>query len=102
MANSGRRGRPGGGGDHEHDRDQEYERREPEHSDRRGRDFPVFSKILGARWRGSAPPTAQAYARALVQWRQLPGAIGTTATDLGNAAGTAQPIPDGTTKKDGP
>ena len=51
---------------------------------------------------GSAPPTAQAYARALAQWRRLPGSIGTTATDLGNAAGTAKPGPEGTTKKDKP
>lgn len=73
---------------------------EREHSDRRGRDFPVIFKIRGARWRGSAPPTSQAYARALAQWRQLPGAVGTTATDLGNAAGTAKPAADRATDKD--
>lgn len=70
--------------DHENDHDHDQER-EREHSDRRGRDFPVFLKIRGARWLGSAPPTAEAYARALAQWRQLPGAIGVTAADLGGA-----------------
>jgi hypothetical protein len=65
--------------------------REREHSDRRGRDFPVFLAIRGARWLGSAPPTAEAYARALAQWRRLPGAIGVTAADLGGASGVAKP-----------
>jgi hypothetical protein len=56
-----------------------------------GRDYPVFAKFRGARWQGSAPPTAQAFARALAQWRRLPGAIGATAADLGKAAATAPP-----------
>jgi len=102
LANRGRRRGPPDGDDRELDHDREHERREHEHSDRRGKDFRVFSRILGARWVGSAPPTAQAYARALAQWRRLPGSIGTTATDLGNAAGTAKPGPEGTTKKDKP
>jgi hypothetical protein len=76
------------------DRDDDHER-EREHSNRRGRDFPVFLKIRGARWRGSEPPTAEAYARALAQWRQLPGAIGVAATDLGGTAGAAKPPGDG-------
>jgi hypothetical protein len=66
--------------------------REREHSDRRGRDLPVFLTIRGARWLGSAPPTAEAYARALAQWRRLPGAIGVTAADLGAAPGAAKPL----------
>jgi hypothetical protein len=95
MAGGGRRR---GRDDHDHDRDHERER---EHSDRRGRDFPVFLKIRGARWLGSAPPTAEAYARALAQWRQLPGAIGVTTTDLGGAADAAKPA-DGDAGKDAP
>jgi hypothetical protein len=78
MARSGRRG------DHDHDHDYDDERKR-EHSDRRDRDFPVFLRIRGARWLGSMPPSAEAYARALAQWRQLPGAIGVTTTDLGGA-----------------
>lgn len=71
--------------------DDRQREREREHSDRRGRDFPVFLKIRGARWLGSAPPTAEAYARALALWRRLPGAIGVTAADLGAAPGAAKP-----------
>lgn len=71
--------------------DDRQREREREHSDRRGRDFPVFLTIRGARWLGSAPPTAEAYARALAQWRRLPGAIGVTAADLGAAPGVAKP-----------
>jgi hypothetical protein len=56
----------------------------------------AFSKVRGARWLGSEPPTAEAYARALAQWRQLPGAIGVTAADLGGAANAAKPPGAGT------
>lgn len=107
MAGRGRRGGPRGRdeGDHQHDRDdrREHERgeREHEHSNRRGRDFPVFLKVRGARWLGSAPPTAEAYARALAQWRQLPGAIGATAADLGGAA-QAKPKGDGPDEEGAP
>jgi hypothetical protein len=64
------------------------ERREHErpHPSREGRDREVHLAIVAARWVGSVPPTAQAYASALAQWRQLPGAIITAATDLGNSA----------------
>jgi hypothetical protein len=64
------------------------ERREHEREGHReeGKDRAVHLAIIAARWAGSVPPTAQAYARALAQWRQLPGATITAATDLGNAA----------------
>src|SRR5438270_10744648 len=81
----------------------ESERPEPdgEHKepDREGRDHPVLVQIIAARWLGSEPPTAQAYARALSQWRQLPGAIGTAATDLGHVGDVPTPTdqtPSGT------
>jgi hypothetical protein len=54
----------------------------------------VHMAIIAARWKGSLPPTAQAYARALRLWRRLPGAIVTAATDLGDAADVRPP--DGT------
>jgi hypothetical protein len=54
-------------------------------------DREVHLAIIARQWLGSAPPTAQAYARALGQWRQLPGVVTTTATDLGNAADV--PVP---------
>lgn len=40
-----------------------------------GKDRAVYLEHLRTRWLGSAPPTAQAYARALNLWRQLPGAL---------------------------
>jgi hypothetical protein len=77
-------------------RDDGDDDRERERSDRRGRDFPVFLTIRGARWLGSAPPTAEAYARALAQWRRLPGAIGVTPADLGVAPGVTKPPSEAT------
>jgi hypothetical protein len=62
----------------------------------------TFLKVRGARWLGSEPPTAEAYARALAQWRQLPGAIGVTAADLGGAANAAKPLGAGTGGKEMP
>jgi hypothetical protein len=50
-----------------------------------GREREAFLEYLARRWAGSPPPTAEAYARAERQWRRLPGAIVTQATDLGNA-----------------
>jgi hypothetical protein len=84
---------------HDHKRDHE---RDSERADPRGRDFPVFLKIRGARWLGSAPPTAEAYARALAQWRQLPGAIGGATTNLSGAAGGAKQPGAGGSGKDTP
>ena len=72
-----------------------HERGEREnHSDRRGRDRSVFLKIVRARWIGSDAPTAQAYARGLAQWRQLPGSIATTTTDLTVTAAKPAPADD--------
>jgi hypothetical protein len=68
---------------------------EPVRSDPFGRDYPVFARLRGVRWQGSGPATAQAFARALAQWRRLPGAIGATAADLGNAAATPPPAAGG-------
>jgi len=94
MAIKGRRR-----GSRERERE-DYERR---HHDREGKDHPVFVEIIRERWLGSDPPTAQAYARALAQWRQLPGAIATSATDLGDAASVAPPAPaQGGTKDEVP
>jgi len=86
--------RDGGNHDHNHDRG-ERER----HPDGENRDFQAFSKVRGARWLGSAPPTAEAYARALALWRRLPGAVGVTTTDLG---GAAKPSDDEPAGKDAP
>ncbi len=97
MANGPRRRGPRDGRDRDRDRDDggDGERRHP---NPRGRDFPAFMKIRTARWLGSAPATAEAYRRALAQWRRLPGAIDVTTTDLG----TAQPPGDNSPGKDRP
>jgi len=57
-------------------------RRERPHG--RGREREVFQEYVTRRWAGSPPPTAEAYARAERQWRQLPGAVITLPTDLGS------------------
>jgi hypothetical protein len=64
----------------------EHREHEGPHPAEGGWDREVHLAIIAARWVGSVPPTAEAYARALAQWRQLPGAITTAATDLGNPA----------------
>lgn len=67
-----------------HDKEhQEKGHPERERPRRKGREREVQLEFLKRRWQGSAPPTGERYTRALRQWRQLPGAIGTTATDLG-------------------
>jgi hypothetical protein len=97
MANRGGRRRPRNGGDHDNGGDRGDS--EHRHPNPRGRDFPAFLKVRTARWLGSAPATAEAYARALAQWRQLPGAISVTTTDLG---GAAKPPGDEAPAKDEP
>lgn len=55
-------------------------RHEPE---RESGDNPLkHARILQRRWEGSAPPTAERYARALRQWRALPGAVVSPGTGL--------------------
>ena len=66
----------------------EHERRGRPHGTGYGRERAVYLEYLARRWQGSAPPTPQAYARALKQWRQLPGSVVTAPADLGT-------IPDG-------
>jgi hypothetical protein len=85
-------GENGDGEERERERE-ENERRERPHG--RGRERQAFLDYLARRWIGSSPPTAEAYARAESQWRQLPGAVITLPTDLGTAQGT------GTTEGEG-
>jgi hypothetical protein len=69
----------------------EHENREPKSPEREDGEHPyphlgterrAHVAIVRRWWEGSEPPSAQAYARALKQWRQLPGSIVTTATDI--------------------
>jgi len=50
-------------------------RRRREHREESGDDPRRHARILQHRWEGSPPPTAERYARALQQWRALPGAV---------------------------
>jgi hypothetical protein len=66
--------------DHEHERGEDREH---------GGDDPRrHARIIERRWLGSPPPTAERYAHALRQWRALPGAVASSATDL---TGVAEP-----------
>ena len=64
--------------------DHTIEERLRQHGTGYGTERPAYLELLARRWQGSIPPTPQAYARALKQWRQLPGSISTVPTDLGN------------------
>jgi hypothetical protein len=56
-------------------RDGEERKQRAEPGEGPGKDRAVYLDLLRRRWLGSAPPTAQAYARALNLWSQLPGAL---------------------------
>jgi hypothetical protein len=47
-----------------------------------GREHQVHKEILERRMRGGAEPTLDAYARALEQWKDLPGSIVRPPTDV--------------------
>ena len=65
-----------------HEREREYHEERRERPRGHGRERAVFLDYIARRWQGSAPPTAEAYARALRQWRQLPGSVITAPNDL--------------------
>jgi hypothetical protein len=87
-----------GSGEGRDGEEREREQEEGEHRERphgRGRERQAFLDYLARRWIGSPPPTAEAYAKAESQWRQLPGAVIARPTDLGSAQET------GTTEGEG-
>jgi hypothetical protein len=57
------------------DKDKDRKRRGDREPEREGDDPMAHARFLERRWYGSAPPTAELHARALRQWRALPGAI---------------------------
>jgi hypothetical protein len=61
--------------------------------DRKATRRPAHLKFLARRLEGSAPATPGAYARAVQQWQQLPGAVVSVPTD---ALSRAQASPAGT------
>jgi hypothetical protein len=72
----------------------ESERRPRQHGTGYGTERAIYLQYLARKWQGSVPPSAQAYALALRQWRQLPGAVITEPTDLGTIAKPAAPNSD--------
>ena len=70
------RERQEGGDERPGDRDKERPRRR-----RMGREHAVHQQIVDRRLSGGAPATADAYANALEQWKQLPGSIVRPPTD---------------------
>lgn len=49
---------------------------------RAGRERAVHEEIVARRLEGGAPPTPEAYARALEEWQQLPGSVVRPPTDV--------------------
>ena len=77
------------------------QRRRRRHSQREhsGDDPLRHARILQHRWEGSPPPTAERYARALRQWRALPGAVVSPGT--GGTAGPEETGADETSPDEG-
>src|SRR5437773_10340296 len=60
-----------------------YERGErPERPRTQGRERKVHEEIIERRLEGGAPPTPEAYTRALEQWHKLPGSVMRPPTDI--------------------
>jgi len=80
--------------EHEHERERRYEGSNHEPGERRrerephgtgyGTERRVYDEYLSRKWKGSEPPSPQAYAQAIRLWRQLPGSIMTAPADLGS------------------
>jgi len=65
-------------GDHEQERRRKHERERQRHEhehEKIGDDPKRHTEIIARRWSGSPPPTFDRYAKALKQWRALPGAV---------------------------
>jgi hypothetical protein len=95
MAGRGRRGgRRGRGGQ---DNDNEHEGRRDRDREEGGDDPKKHAAIIARRWTGSPPPTLDRYARALGQWRALPGAVVSPTIGV-TAEPPAGQAPDGKSK----
>ena len=80
-------------------RRKDYEDQDAPYEDEQGETpeiIKVHSDYVRRRLEGGAPATPQAYARAMAQWQQLPGAIASlSATDLTQAQEAPTPPEDG-------
>jgi hypothetical protein len=68
--------------EHDHDKHRDREKHEHPRARRDGKDRQVILDITARRMAGGVPATPQAYAKALEQWRKLPGAVMSPPTDL--------------------
>jgi hypothetical protein len=67
--------------------DEAAKRKEPynhgeEPQKKAGREREVHEKIIARHYEGGAPPSPEAYARALQQWQRLPGSVVRPPTDV--------------------
>lgn len=80
---------------HDHDDDDGNHRRngaDDDNGEPEGGDNPARqAALIAQRWVGSAPPTAELYARARRQWLALPGALSRPAADVPMPAAPAPP-----------
>jgi hypothetical protein len=84
----GRSSERGGDRDHEKRRRRDHERRESP-GERQ-----IFMDMVQRRLGGGAPPSAGAYAKAMQQWQQLPGAVVFVATPAIPVDDSQMPNPD--------
>lgn len=56
-----------------------------------GREHEVHKEILARRMRGGPEPTPDAYARALEEWKNLPGSVVRPPTDISEQSESDQP-----------
>lgn len=76
---------------HDEDERDDRERRERPHGTGYGTEQKIYREYLARRWNGSDPPTPEAYSRAAKVWRQLPGSVIATASDLGSPSPSTPP-----------
>lgn len=73
-------------GHHERDQrgddDDKHAEKERPRRRRMGREHAVHQELLDKRQGGGEPPTAEAYAKALKEWQQLPGSVVRPPTDV--------------------
>jgi hypothetical protein len=87
-----RRGRE----EHAHDRHEHPEEQDKDRPRRRrmGREHAVHQQIVERRLSGGAPATPETYAKALEEWKQLPGSVVRPPTDEKRAEKLAPKVED--------
>ena len=95
---SGRGGVPERDGDRDRGRNGDYDGERHRHRHHEKRESPgerqIFMDMVQRRLGGGAPPSAAAYANAMQQWQQLPGAVVFVATPAIPLDDSQTPSPD--------